>query len=381
LFILIDLTCFALFNLKQFIPECIAFSRLGSTELIPYMTDLRNSVFDLFHFFDLTPDLVCIASKDGFFRHVNPAVPACLGYSLDELMTVPISTFIHPDDKERTSRSRSNLLDGEPLVNFQNRYITKNGSIVWLHWTSIFIPEKDSVFAIAKNVTVRKQSEQQVEENFKKFKSLATHFKFSQEKDRRYLANELHEELAQLASIVSIDLNWINKNTPSLPIASKAKLEHVIAVSDHLIRSIRKLSYSLSPDMLEKLGLHETLEWLSNEFTVLHGIDCEYFSEVNIEWLSHEIKLDLFRISQEALSNVLYYAEATSVKIMIEKRDELICLSIQDNGRGVEIENRGETTAIKEIKERVASIDGKLFIKSEVGNGTTVSVCIYPPSR
>jgi PAS domain S-box-containing protein len=344
------------------------------------MTDLRNSAFDLFHFFDLTPDLVCIASREGFFRHVNHAVPACLGYTREELMAVPIATFIHPDDKEITSRSRFNLLEGQPLTNFQNRYLTKKGSIVWLHWTSIFIPEKDLVFAIAKDVTLRKQSEQQVEDDFKKFKSLATHFKYSQEKDRKKVANELHEELAQLASIVKVDLNWINKNTPSLPLASKAKLEHVIAVSENLVRSIRKLSYSLSPDMLEKLGLDETLKWLSNEFSILHGISCEYISKADIECLPYEIKLDLFRISQEALGNVLYYGEATIVKIIIERQDDRVCLSIYDNGRGIQMEYRGETAAIKEIKERVASIDGQLSIKSEAGKGTTISVCIYPPS-
>jgi PAS domain S-box-containing protein len=343
------------------------------------MTDLRNSALDLFHFFDLTPDLVCIASRDGFFRHVNHAVLNCLGYSLEELMAVPISTFIHPDDKEATRRTRFNMLCGEPLINFQNRYLTKNGSVVWLHWTSIFIPEKDLVFAIAKDVTARKQSEQQVEENAKKFKSLATHFKYSQEKDRKYLAGELHEELAQLASVVSIDLNWINNNTSSLTVASKEKLQHVISVSDKLIRSIRKLSYSLSPDMLEKLGFEETLQWLSHEFYVLHGIPCEYISNVNIEHLSHEIKLDLFRICQEALSNVLYHAEATNIKIRMEKRGDQVCLSIYDNGRGLQMEYRGETAAIKEIKERVALIDGQLSIESEPGKGTTVSVSIYPP--
>jgi PAS domain S-box-containing protein len=295
------------------------FSRFGSTELAPYMTDLRNSAFDLFHFFDLTPDLVCIASTEGFFRHVNHAVPACLGYSREELMAVPIATFIHPDDKEITRLTRLNMLEGEPLTNFQNRYLTKNGSVVWLHWTSIFIPEKDLVFAIAKDVTLRKLSEQQVEDNVKKFKSLATHFKYSQENERKKLANELHEELAQLASIVKVDLNWINKNTPSLPPASKTRLEHVIAIAEDLIGSIRKLSYSLSPDMLEKLGLDETLKWLSNEFSILHSISCDYEGNADTEFLSHEIKLDLFRISQEALANILYYAEATFVRITMNK--------------------------------------------------------------
>ncbi|RYY15214.1 MAG: PAS domain S-box protein [Chitinophagaceae bacterium] len=343
------------------------------------MTDLGHSAFDLFHFFGLTPDLVCIASKDGYFRQVNHSVLNCLGYTLEELTAVPISTFIHPDDKEITSRTRFNMLAGQPLTNFQNRYLTKSGAIVWLHWTSIFIPEKNLVFAIAKDVTARKQSEQQVEENVSKFKNLATHFKYSQEKDRKFLANELHEEIAQLASLVRLDLNWINKNTPGLPEASKAKLEHVISASGKLINSIRKLSYSLSPDMLEKLGLDETLRWLSDEFYILHGIPCEYTNNAGIDRLPHDIKLDLFRICQEALSNVLYYADARNVKIEIEQKNDLLCLSISDNGRGLQVEYRGESPATREIKERVASIDGDLSIITRAGEGTIVSISIYAP--
>lgn len=343
------------------------------------MTDLNDPAFDLFHFFDLTPDLVCVASRDGYFRHVNRAVISCLGYSLEELMAVPISSFIHPEDKEITKKTRLDMLGGEPLINFRNRYITKHGKIVWLHWTSIFIPEKNLVFAIAKDVTLRQQSEQQVEDNFKKFKSLATHFKFSQERDRRDLANELHEELAQLASIVHIDLRWINNNTESLPDASKTKLQNVISVSEKLIRSIRKLSYSLSPDMLEKLGLDETLRWLTHEFYTLHEITCNYVCAVNIEVLPHEIQLDLFRICQEALSDVLSYGTASLVKVSVEKISDSYCLSIFDNGPRPDDNGRSETAAVKEIRERVASMDGTLSIKVEIGIGTTLKVFIYPP--
>src|SRR5687768_3861580 len=176
------------------------------------MLPLTTTEFEMFALFELTPDLVCIAGKDGFLRKINPAVIQKLGYTTEELYTRPIASFIHPEDRNMTAQVRAKLLSGEALLNFQNRYITKDGAIVWLEWTSIYIPDKEIVFAIAKDITKRKLQEKEIEDKYKKFKSLATHFKKSIEEDRKYLAVELHEELAQLASVVKMDIHWIKDN-------------------------------------------------------------------------------------------------------------------------------------------------------------------------
>src|ERR1700752_1680268 len=99
------------------------------------MPELMNLESEMFSFFELTPDLVCIAGKDGFFRRVNPAVIDKLGYTEAELFTAPVSAFIHPEDREKTRRRRLKLLQGKALLNFENRYLTKKGKIVWLAWT------------------------------------------------------------------------------------------------------------------------------------------------------------------------------------------------------------------------------------------------------
>jgi len=120
----------------------------------------QDVVFDLDYFFELSPDLLCIAGYDGYFKKINPAVSKTLGYTNEELFASPISSFIHPDDKVLTARRRSALTDGEPLLNFENRYIAKSGAIIWLSWTSMPIKRDKLVFAIAKNITYRKQVEE-----------------------------------------------------------------------------------------------------------------------------------------------------------------------------------------------------------------------------
>ena len=340
------------------------------------MPELENPDFELNPFFELTPDLVCIAGKDGFFRKVNPAVISKLEYSEAELFERLISSFIHPEDKEMTERQREKLLRGEPLINFQNRYVTKSGKIIWLHWTSVYFPDREVVFAIAKDVTARKQIEKETEEKYAKFKSLTTYFKSSLEKDRKYLSIELHEELAQLASVVKLDIDWISNNSPELPSPVRSRIDHAHAVSDLLINAIRRISFSISPRMLDDLGLNETLKWLCSEFSILNGIPCHFESDCNEAEISQEVQLDFFRICQEALSNVMYSVLASNVKICIRDLGEKINLSIFDDGKGFNFEQKNQTSVWTGISERVSSISGQLSIKNEIGTGTTISVLI-----
>jgi PAS domain S-box-containing protein len=207
------------------------------------MVDLKAIQHKMPAFFEMTPDLVCIAGKDGFFKKVNQAVTNKLGYTEEELLAVPIASFIHPEDKEFTSKERAALLNGKVLVNFENRYVTKPGKTIWLEWTSIYFADDEIVFAIAKDITKRKEIEKEVEKTYEKFRSLATHFKNSIEKDRKYLAVELHEELAQLASVVKMDVDWLRIKLPDLPDIAKARVEHASVITGLLINTIRRINF------------------------------------------------------------------------------------------------------------------------------------------
>ena len=128
------------------------------------MSELKDPQLKVSTFFELTPDLVCIAGKDGFFKKVNRAVIDKLGYTENELMSIPIDSFIYPEDKQITSNEREELLKGKSLLNFQNQKKKKNGELIWLEWTSIYFSEEEVVFAIAKDISAKKQIEKEVEE-------------------------------------------------------------------------------------------------------------------------------------------------------------------------------------------------------------------------
>src|SRR5688572_15024767 len=289
----------------------------------------NDQAFLMLTLFERTPDLVCIVDKPGRFITVNPAVVKTLGYSKEELFSRPVSVLIHPDDREITAAQRSRLLDNEPLINFQNRYIAKDGSIVWLQWTSVYIPEREIVFAIARDITIKKQSEIEIEANFKKYKELAAHFKHHVEKDRHFFASELHEELAQLATVIKMDFEWLTVQQPSADEISKKRMESGLAAAKTLIDRIRKLSYSINPAQIEDIGLDSVIRSLCSEFYRLTGIRCNYKSSFKEKALDHETKLDLFRICQEALLNVMHHAQATEVIILLRENKKKIELSIE----------------------------------------------------
>jgi PAS domain S-box-containing protein len=122
--------------------------------------DTASNNYNLELFFELSPDLLCIAGYDGFFKRINPTVAKTLGYSNEELFASPINSFVHPDDQQLTASSRQNLTKNMPLLNFENRYLTKTGEVVWLSWTSMPIENEQVVFAIAKNITHKKKQEE-----------------------------------------------------------------------------------------------------------------------------------------------------------------------------------------------------------------------------
>lgn len=109
--------------------------------------------------FEIYPDLLCFAGYDGYLIKINSAVSETLDYSFEELYSNPINNFIHPDDRDKTSSIRQRLINKNSIINFENRYITKSGQVVWLSWTAKASDKDEVIFAIAKNITSKKKEE------------------------------------------------------------------------------------------------------------------------------------------------------------------------------------------------------------------------------
>jgi PAS domain S-box-containing protein len=127
---------------------------------LPESDDPRRHLYELdARFFDLSIDLLCYLDFSGYFKRINPAWETTLGFTRDELMSQRFIEFVHPDDRERTLDKNRSVRDGGQARHFENRYRCKDGSYRWLLWNSTPDVDRQVIYAVARDITVRKQAE------------------------------------------------------------------------------------------------------------------------------------------------------------------------------------------------------------------------------
>ncbi|HEX8237556.1 MAG TPA: PAS domain S-box protein [Abditibacteriaceae bacterium] len=131
----------------------------GASTIARDITERKQTEEELNQFFTLSLDMLCIAGFDGYFKRINPAWANTLGYTAEELLSQPYLDFVHPDDFSVTKDEATSINGGSDTFSFENRYKCKDGSYKWLMWNSATVPERQLVYAIARDITERKQTE------------------------------------------------------------------------------------------------------------------------------------------------------------------------------------------------------------------------------
>jgi PAS domain S-box-containing protein len=126
------------------------------------VAELQETRQELDGFFALSLDMLCIAGTDGYFKRLNPAWSATLGWTDEELRSKPYLEFVHPDDREATRRTDAHLAHGSNVVHFENRYACRDGSYRWLEWKSVHVPGRDFVYASARDITEQKAADSRI---------------------------------------------------------------------------------------------------------------------------------------------------------------------------------------------------------------------------
>jgi len=149
------------------------------------------------HFFDLSRDMLCTSNADGYFVELNDSWTQHLGYSLDELRSVPFIERVHPEDRERTEAEAVGLFHGGETLQFENRYRAKDGSWHWLRWSSQLSPDESMIYARAADVTELKQIEAEREELLGQVQEMARHDPLTGLPNRRALEEQLPQAMAR----------------------------------------------------------------------------------------------------------------------------------------------------------------------------------------
>jgi PAS domain S-box-containing protein len=246
----------------------------------------------------------------------------------------------------------------------------------WLRFTASPIKGKNGEIIGAIETLQDITEERQLEENMRFYVQLITQ---AQEEERKRIARELHDEVAQSLLLLNQRLDVTTSSTkPKLPPSLKGRMEELRNLTIEALGSLRRCAQDLRPRILDDLGLVAALEWMTEELVKSYGIDASVKVEGAEQTLPAEVQLLLFRIAQEALSNIRKHAGASTAMVKLKFGDDSISMTISDNGRGFELSPRVEDLAsagklgIIGMYERARLLGGSLEIKSELGKGTRV---------
>jgi len=196
------------------------------------------------------------------------------------------------------------------------------------------------------------------------------------EEERTSISFQVHDELGQSMTALKMDLNWVRQNLGKKKQAEQ-KLDKMIGMTKDVIRKVQRISSELHPGMLDDLGLVAAIEWYCGEFEERTGIACKLLLK---EIVSEEpsISLALFRILQEALTNVIRHSKATTAIVKLTDSEKEIILEITDNGLGIPEEkiSSGKSFGILSMRQRVQQCGGAIEFKNLSGQGTTLIIKI-----
>jgi PAS domain S-box-containing protein len=222
----------------------------------------------------------------------------------------------------------------------------------------------------------RKQMEEQLD-------ALNAHLERAREDERTGIARELHDELGQAMTGLKMDLAWLERrllaaNGATLSPEFDERISAMSQLIDETINQVRRISAELRPGMLDHLGLLAALEWQAKEFEKRMGTACVIESNVETIDLARDASTGVFRIFQEALTNVARHAGATRVEVKLDQRDDRLSLVIADNGKGIREGAAKSPTSLGllGIRERARRLGGEVEVTRRRGGGTMVRLAL-----
>ncbi|MFO7692743.1 MAG: sensor histidine kinase [Vicinamibacterales bacterium] len=205
----------------------------------------------------------------------------------------------------------------------------------------------------------------------------------AQEDERRLIARELHDEVGQALTAVKMQLAVARR---SLPEGAAGAIDEARAVTDAALQSARQISRLLHPPMLEDTGLAATLDWYLKGFSERTGIPVEFVHSGMEERAAAEVETCLFRVVQEATTNIARHAQASSCRVYLQRLPSSVALTVEDNGQGFEPhgprQGQRDGVGLLGIKERVTDARGTFRLESAPGRGTRIIVelpALEPP--
>jgi PAS domain S-box-containing protein len=337
---------------------------------------------------ETTTDAILILDHEQKITLANQAAERLFGYSQERLLHQPIEMLIPP----RFHRAHHHHVEGFGKTGTSVRRMGGEANVVGMRADGTEFPIDASIShlledgkplytVILRDITERKRAEQELRLSREYLRNLYDNLQTIREEERKRIARELHDDLGQTLGAVRIDLTLLRNTLP----ANLPELEKNAELIDKLllsaITSVRRISSDLRPRPLDDLGLVPALQMLAGEFSQRHNIVCEVGAPTEDVRLPDDIASPVFRMVQESLNNVAKHADATHVHIELSMNENILSLTIADNGKGFTAADtkKPESFGLIGMRERAWAMGGSLEVNSGAtgdSKGTTINISI-----
>ncbi len=230
--------------------------------------------------------------------------------------------------------------------------------------------------AILWDLTERKKTEEELKRSREELRILTARLQQAREEERTVVAREIHDQLSGALTVLKMDLSFLANRIPREDAALTDKAETMSRVIDATLNSVRNIATQLRPSVLDDLGLIAAIEWQAEEFQNRSRIQCRVDLECEQVALDKNRSTAIFRIFQEALTNVARHAGASEVWVRLTAAAGSFILQIRDNGRGITQEeiSSSKSLGLLGMRERALAFGGEVVIAAGPGQGTTVTL-------
>jgi len=295
----------------------------------------------------------------------------------------PFFAFVYPEDQPRLREITENPGEG---FDVEYRMLRADGSIRWVRDRGFPMRNQHGEIyrfgGVAEDITERKEAENRLQATSEQLRALSANLQSAREEEATRIARQIHDDLGGVLTGLRWELEALAKmiheagDLGPLKPAMHLKLATMLGLTDTTINVVRRIASELRPSILDDLGLMEAIEWQAEQFQARTGIECQCDCAVQGFELGDQQATALFRIFQEALTNILRHARATRVHVAMKEEQADLVLTVSDNGRGItEAEKRGRSSlGILGMQERAHLIGGHIEVAGEMGAGTTLHV-------
>jgi two-component system sensor histidine kinase UhpB len=328
--------------------------------------------------FETSKDAVYVSARSGQLLDVNEAAVELWGGPREEMMRLNTDDLY--TDASGRARLRAEIESHGAVRNFEFGFRRRDGSMRDCLLAASVRRDMDGTIigyqGIVHDITARKKAESAIRASRDRLRALAAELRTVREEERTVIAREIHDEFGQVLTGLKMDLTWLHDRCGSGPAEAQERLSAMLALVDGSIDAVRRVAARLRPAVLDELGLAAALEWLAADFASRAGIECRCDVPAEEPKLSPERVTAVFRIAQEALTNVARHAGATRVSIRCTIGEREVQLEVRDDGRGIA---PNEVASIRSIgligmRERANALGGHVYVQPGAERGTVVTV-------